>query len=532
MAEERENRIAQAIRATAERPTATAARMHGIPRSTLRGRQDGATTNREAKIPTQRLSPIQEEDLVNWILDEEAVGRAPTLLRIRRFAEQICKFSGDDDPLSRGWVYRFISRHECIKTKLARSLETKRAKGTTKEELDVFYNRLGTQITEKDVHPADILNVDETGVAEGETEAGRVVGTALTRFSYVAENDSRTWVSILEAASATGRRLRPVVVFTGKTLQGQWFERDKIPDWGFDCSPTGWSNSRIFENWFIDVFLPETDPGEGRWRILILDGHSSHVTIPFMFLAWLNKVQLIYLPPHTSHLTQPLDVGVFAALKKYFHQETDKFADLEARSPIQKQHFIEAYKIASDKAFTSNNIRGGFHGAGITPCDAQKAISKVVAEERLHPKSAAPKTPPKKNQLSDDIWSTPKNSKDVSRLLKRARSEKDYNDRASRFADRKIRKLTDRLLSENILLMKQNERLKLEIASKKKTGRKTVEKDPNERFARIEAIAYACAEADDAADNYETRHAANIVQEAMEIADYDEDEMENSFQLS
>ncbi|KAM5357059.1 hypothetical protein ACJZ2D_016657 [Fusarium nematophilum] len=101
-----------------------------------------------------------------------------------------------------------------------------------------FYDRLDTQIKKKGVGWTRIHNIDEHGVAEGETKAGKVVGTSLTSLSTVSESDSRTWVSIIEAIAANGDALTPVVIFTGLNLQGQWFP-DLFPDWKYDCTESG-----------------------------------------------------------------------------------------------------------------------------------------------------------------------------------------------------------------------------------------------------------------------------------------------------
>lgn len=70
---------------------------------------------------------------MSQILNEEAISWALILLQIRCFAKQIYKFSRDSNPLSQGQVYYFISYYNYIKTKLFRSLETKRAKGIIKK---------------------------------------------------------------------------------------------------------------------------------------------------------------------------------------------------------------------------------------------------------------------------------------------------------------------------------------------------------------------------------------------------------------
>jgi hypothetical protein len=86
-----------------------------------------------------------------------------------------------------------------------------------------------------------------------------------------------------------------------------------FPGWQYDYSLTGWSNGDIALKWLQQIYLPETKPtNPSEWRLLVLDEHSSHVTTRFMYLAWINRVQLLYLPAHTSHKTQPLDRSVFS----------------------------------------------------------------------------------------------------------------------------------------------------------------------------------------------------------------------------
>ena len=44
--------------------------------------------------------------------------------------------------------------------------------------------------------------------------------------------------------------------------------------------------------------------------LLVIDGHVSHITIDVIEYARLNEIHLLCLPSHTSHILQPLDVGV------------------------------------------------------------------------------------------------------------------------------------------------------------------------------------------------------------------------------
>ena len=58
-----------------------------------------------------------------------------------------------------------------------------------------------------------------------------------------------------------------------------------------------------------------------RERLLIIDGHASHLSFPFFEFAVDHNITLLRMPAHTSHLLQPLDVSVFSPLKKALNDE-------------------------------------------------------------------------------------------------------------------------------------------------------------------------------------------------------------------
>lgn len=54
--------------------------------------------------------------------------------------------------------------------------------------------------------------------------------------------------------------------------------------------------------------------------MLICDQFGSHLTYDFVKYCEDHKIIPFFLPPHSSHLLQPLDVGVFSAYK-HWHSE-------------------------------------------------------------------------------------------------------------------------------------------------------------------------------------------------------------------
>ena len=69
-------------------------------------------------------------------------------------------------------------------------------------------------------------------------------------------------------------------------------------------SESGWVDSEIFISWMNKVFqfaVPQRS-------VMLFVGHKSHLTLD---LAYKKDVILFYLPLHTTHALQPLDVVVF-----------------------------------------------------------------------------------------------------------------------------------------------------------------------------------------------------------------------------
>lgn len=49
--------------------------------------------------------------------------------------------------------------------------------------------------------------------------------------------------------------------------------------------------------------------------LLVYDGHSSHISLSVVEAVRQENVVILKLPPHTSHVLQPMDLTVFKPLK-------------------------------------------------------------------------------------------------------------------------------------------------------------------------------------------------------------------------
>ena len=78
-------------------------------------------------------------------------------------------------------------------------------------------------------------------------------------------------------------------------------------------------DSDIFYEW-VRSFILETSflHARGKKMLLIFDGYGSHWTYRVLRLFKDNGIVIVSLPSHTSHVLQPLDVGVFRPWKNAF----------------------------------------------------------------------------------------------------------------------------------------------------------------------------------------------------------------------
>lgn len=94
---------------------------------------------------------------------------------------------------------------------------------------------------------------------------------------------------------------------------------------------------------------------------MIFDGFESHLHLELVEFCINITIIPLWLPAHTSHVLQSLDVGVFSTLKTYYIQE-----DSKRHVAVTKNKFPNLLAAARKKAFTLDNIQAGFQATGMS----------------------------------------------------------------------------------------------------------------------------------------------------------------------
>jgi len=109
---------------------------------------------------------------------------------------------------------------------------------------------------------------------------------------------------------------------------------------------------------------------------LILDGYNSHLTPEFDHACQKSNIITYYLPAHSSHLLQPLDVGVFSVLKRLYGTAIKNQIQIRLHH-IDKIDFLTMLLSIQLQTYSVQNIKSGFSHTGIIPYNPQKVISQL-----------------------------------------------------------------------------------------------------------------------------------------------------------
>ncbi|XP_038077332.1 uncharacterized protein LOC119745181 [Patiria miniata] len=224
--------------------------------------------------------------------------------------------------------------------------------------------------------PAQIYNVDETGITRDRYhKPPKSLGPSQGAFNAVSCGRGPIH-TIIACGNAMGNRLTPYIIFKGARVRQEWTE-GTLSGTGYNATKTGWSNSATFLQWFKGHFLPQV--GSVRPLLLLYDGHSTHISVQIIEEARLEGVHLFVIPPHTSHILQPLDVGCFAPFKATYnravHNWLHKYKNT-GRILVEEDIASLACK-AYMMGISSDSLVSSFRCTGICPFNPDVVLSKL-----------------------------------------------------------------------------------------------------------------------------------------------------------
>ena len=431
---------------------------YGVNRVTLARRHKGET---EAYgIRKRSLHPQHEIELVQYIetLTERRI--PPTRAMIQSFASSL---AGTE--VSEVWVTRFINRHpNHLISRYSKGMSKLRHQADSGAKYSLYFKLLHEKMEEYNIMPTHIFNMDEKGFQLGRVgRTKRIFAKALYDRKGVRqalEDGSSEWITVVACICSDGSALSPSLIFQGanEAVQSSWVDAIKAGTHSVfvTSSPSGWSNNDIGLAWLKEVFERETRRyASTGYRLLLLDGHGSHVTMDFINYCNDNKILLAVFPPHATHTLQPLDVGMFKPLSNAYSTELARYLqDSQGLLNLSKGDFFPLFWRAWSNTFKPPLIRKSFKSTGIHPPNPEVILKKFAKEASDSDESST-------SVLSGDNWLK---FKSIVRRTVKDQSDKDV---------KKLQRSLHHIAAQNTLLRGEIRGLRNSLAFKKRRDNKS-----------------------------------------------------------
>lgn len=214
--------------------------------------------------------------------------------------------------------------------------------------------------------------------------------------------------------------------------------------------------------------------------------------LKFMWLCFQHKIHLLFLPLHSSHVLQPLDLSIFSPLKGAYRKELSNLSLLTDSTPIGKRNFLRCYYKAREISLISRNIQVGWQATSLWPPNMAKPLmSRLLLENSNNSPQGLLQDLIRDTSLFTDhiepsiLWETPKAAREVRKQVETISQLGDSDLPTQRQLFRKVVKGFDEkdyaLAQANLRVTQLEARLE-QLEPRK---RRAVRTSPNSRFADI-----------------------------------------------
>nr|XP_022902916.1 tigger transposable element-derived protein 1-like [Onthophagus taurus] len=217
---------------------------------------------------------------------------------------------------STGWFTRFKSRTNICSTKLSGEAASADVAAAA------AYPQKFQEIVEQGKYPADLIfNVDETGLYWKKLPSRTFISREeRSAPGFKAAKDRLT---VLLGSNVSGSlKFKPMVVYHSQNPRAfKGLDKSSLPVF-WRWNKKGWVTQEIFTDWYKNYFCPTVlkfcDRNNlPKKAILLLDNAPGHPKNLDTLDTGLD-VKVIYMPPNTTSVLQPMDQGVISTFKAYY----------------------------------------------------------------------------------------------------------------------------------------------------------------------------------------------------------------------
>nr|XP_039263218.1 uncharacterized protein LOC120339200 [Styela clava] len=368
----------------------SAARTHSVPRTTLRRHVFSLV---KKMVASKHLGPSSifprntEENLVKHILDFERRGFPLTVKDIRQLACEFAirngiknNFSKSLEMAGKDWWADFRTRHNDIITiRKPQPLSIQRAIHLNKPIVQRYFDMLESVMNDLCLfdQPSKIYNVDETGLSLVPGVKNIVGEKGSKSSSQITAGERGLSQTIVVCVNAIGDYIPPMVIYKGKRVNPA-LDRGLPAGSIVKYSESGYINKDLFLAWMEHCCTSKrSDCGK---TLLVVDGHHSHThSLEVLEYARSHNVEIVSMPPHTSHYLLLLDKVHFKPLKDHFKEAVRVHHRNNPEAEISRIDFPALFSKAYYKIATVGNAVTSFRATGLYPLDIEQIPEHAFA---------------------------------------------------------------------------------------------------------------------------------------------------------
>lgn len=353
-----------------------AAVTYNIPEATLRRYRERRGKGMEVPEHSGRFKSTfnaqQTRELVEYLTDCSSRGLGLTSIQVRKLAFQFAEENKIQHRFNRELKIAGIDWFDAFKAANNLSLRNPEAtsiarlRGFNKVAVQKFFTIL-REVKQKYNFKADrIYNADESGLSTVPTKLPKIITPkGQRRVAKIVSAERGRTTTLVCAMNAIGSYVPPFFVFARQRMKPELLNGCPAGSQGIAQS-SGWMTSESFLA-YLKHFANFAKPSIQDPVLLLVDNHSSHISLPGINYCRENGIILVGFPPHTTHRLQPLDVSFFGPLKVYYNQVCDAFLVSNPGTAISDRNLGPLFTEAYGKAATVNNAVKGFKAVGIEP---------------------------------------------------------------------------------------------------------------------------------------------------------------------
>jgi len=300
-----------------------------------------------------------------------------TTVEVRRVAYELAvklkvphDFNAETKMAGKEWLRSFLLRNKDLTIRMPEPTNICRAVGFNKAQVGIFTSLLCDCLKSGRYSAQSMWNVDETGITNVHKPCKVIATKGARQVSKITSGERGATVTVICAMSAAGQYVPPMIIWPRKRMTDVLMKGAPPGSIG-TVSDNGWTDCSLFVKW-LSHFISCTNCSKEKPCILVIDGHNSHKSLEAIDVARDHGITMITLPPHTTHMLQPLDVTFFKALKANYNSAADNYMTSNPGKRITFYEMADLLGKAYGKSASVEKAMKGFEHTGIWPFDQSK----------------------------------------------------------------------------------------------------------------------------------------------------------------